>query len=117
MNEMKWSMYLGTKAEGDRDRMATGPAAAGVPSEWVLERFGANLFAIWPTKLTLAPEASKALTFALLDTIAPELGRPTRATQLPCGRPQYGVEDWKRSPGMPWAEFRSAYSLDEFGAG
>src|ERR1039458_5889438 len=65
-SHFRWGIYEAPKAEG---------AAAGkLPDEERILGVGQRVWAVWPTKLTLAPQASAALLARMNFTTGPEPG-------------------------------------------
>jgi len=103
---LRWGIYDGPKAEG----RATG----GVPHEERIERFRgiADLWAVWPTKLSLAPLAARQVLKELtgsgvLDGFQPQgMARFQRVRRDPPVAP----ERWTVTPMMTWEQFRACYA-------
>ena len=82
------------------------------PHEWRIESFLIkNLFAVWPTKLTLAPRVSSEIV-AKIRNLMPR----GRAVASPLAGQRYapvGVapERWRTTSLMPWNEFQRTYHL------
>jgi hypothetical protein len=105
--KFKWGAYIGYKAETVREGRI-------IPNEWTVETFGTDSFyAVWPTKLTLAPEASQ---YVLLDLIGSF--PPPRNCFQPQGLPEpqnwaLGIELWRRQTLQSWHDFSLKYSLND----
>ncbi|HEX9943131.1 MAG TPA: FAD-dependent oxidoreductase [Thermoanaerobaculia bacterium] len=91
-----------------------GRGAGDLPAGEQLVQFGfQNLWAVWPTKLTLAPRASRSLRSLLRTTIGP----PTNSPSFPPGwtharvQPAIAKERWRVTPLLPWNEFQVCYHL------
>ena len=104
---LRWGAYDAPKAE----RRVTGT----LPDQEQIEQFHIkNLWAVWPTKLTLAPKASRAVT----SQIRKVLGAPTRKSRLPPAwttarrRPDTAPERWRQTPILPWDEFKRCHRID-----
>lgn len=104
---LMWGVYDAPKAEG---RSTT----ASLPSEGRIERFRfRNLWAIWPSKLTLAPTVSAQAR----KEIEEEVGRPSGARPAPClwrdfrSPVEVAKERWELTPRDSWGEFRQRYKL------
>jgi hypothetical protein len=116
VREMVWGAYTAFKAEAKTTSSGASELAANrtlVPSEWVIERFRTeNLFAIWPTKLTLAPVCSQSLTLQLLDQIDPPnlRGQPILPSRLRT-KLQIGSEVWTNLAMEDWPSFKARYSI------
>jgi glycine/D-amino acid oxidase-like deaminating enzyme len=104
--QMEWGAYVGLKAEA-----ITGTVI--LPNEWVIDSFNtSNVYAVWPTKLTLAPQASEKLAFKLLDTIKPTQGTfDASAHGLPSRNWEIGEEKWKEEKLVSWTDFSSQYVI------
>lgn len=111
---MQWGVYTGLKAEARNIEITTKVETGQVltPHEWVIETFAQNIYAIWPTKLTLAPEASQALVFRLLDRFDPPLQRFTPEKHgLPNTALQFGLEKWQETELSSWGDFKIKYNI------
>lgn len=98
--QFQWGIYEAPKAEGR--------AGGNIPHEECIERYGfRNLWAVWPTKLTLAPRVSEIVR----EEIQKLIPKPTSTTAplpwLQC--PTLAPERWKKTPLMSWEEFCRCY--------
>jgi glycine/D-amino acid oxidase-like deaminating enzyme len=114
VRKMQWGAYTGLKAEARNIDITTKVETGQVltPHEWVIETFAKNIYAVWPTKLTLAPEASKALVFRLLDLYVPPLQKfiPEKY-DLPKIALQFGQEKWQETDLLSWEDFKIKYNI------
>ena len=102
----QWGAYHAPKAE-----VRSGGA---IPHEERIEQFGiANLWALWPTKLTLAPR----VTLEVMSRLRSVLGAPAGSTNPP---PAWTAirkavatapERWKKTPLLPWDDFQRQFDL------
>jgi hypothetical protein len=100
--KMTWGCYAGVKAEVERDGKV-------LPNEWIVETFGAtNLYVVWPTKMTLTPEASEKIAFKLLDSIPPCCPRRFEPQKhgLPESKWASGDETWTTQKLWEWDTFK-----------
>lgn len=102
----QWGLYEAPKAEGKHGGV--------IPSEERIVQCGPrNLWAVWPTKLTLAPRASQTLVRHLQRFIP----QPTRWAALPPAWRAARVpalvapELWTRTPLIAWHAFRQMHGL------
>jgi glycine/D-amino acid oxidase-like deaminating enzyme len=93
---------------------AEGRASGFIPHQERIEQFGMpNLWAVWPTKLTLAPKASREV----MDQIGKLIPPPGASASTPAAWSASRVpadiapERWKKTPLVPWDAFRRAYNL------
>jgi hypothetical protein len=85
METFQWGIYEAPKAEGS--------GSGKLPEEErIFHMKGRNTWAVWPTKLTLAPLAS----LALLEQM-----------DLPSIRPAIAPEKWETTKCGTWNEFKS----------
>ena len=98
---LQWDIYEAPKAEGAAD--------GKLPDEERILSVDHGVWAVWPTKLTLAPKASAALLSHMNFTAgpAPEPGQPTSA---PGERPGVALERWALTRPRGWEEFRGGPS-------
>ena len=100
-----WAMYDAPKSEGR--------VAGFIPHEVRLSRFVfANVWALWPTKLTMAPEASSHAAGEIANYLkkpmqAPSLGPWSSVRQFP----GYAPERWKQLLLLSWNNFQKLYNL------
>jgi hypothetical protein len=102
--KLQWGIYDAPKAEGR--------ASGAIPTEERIEQFRfENLWAVWPTKLTLAPKASADLLAAFgLHRIV-----PSKATVAPAAWsavrecPTIAEERWRKTSLVEWRRFEKQY--------
>jgi glycine/D-amino acid oxidase-like deaminating enzyme len=102
----QWGIYYAPKAE-----VRSGGA---IPHEERIEQFGiANLWALWPTKLTLAPKVAVEVMRKLRKALGDPAGspEPPPAWKAICQPVATAPERWKKTPLMPWDGFRRLYDL------
>jgi glycine/D-amino acid oxidase-like deaminating enzyme len=107
---LRWGVYAAPKAEG----RATG----AIPHEERIEQFRlTNLWAVWPTKLTLAPLVSQAVAGQLRRLILAAAREEAPAPLWRSCRAEAPVapERWRKLPLLSWDEFRRWYHLSEEG--
>jgi glycine/D-amino acid oxidase-like deaminating enzyme len=101
----EWGVYEAPKAEGK--------ARGSIPHEERIEQFDlANLWVIWPTKLTLAPMASLKVKEQIRQEIRiplPWTAEPEAWTELHMPA-DVAPERWRKTPLLPWIEFRRCYN-------
>jgi len=103
--QFEWGLYAAPKAEGR--------AAGDIPHEERVESFGlSNLWVVWPTKLTLAPQASRCV----VDEIQQRLGPPSQKPYPQIWRanrvfPGVAPERWVKTPLAKWDVFSKAYNI------
>jgi glycine/D-amino acid oxidase-like deaminating enzyme len=97
-DRLRWGVYEAPKAEGATDDKK-------LPDEERILDVGDRVWAVWPTKLTLAPQASAALLSRMdfTTSIAPVLDAPI---SVPWERPGVAPERWSLTPLRSWEEFR-----------
>jgi hypothetical protein len=89
MERFQWGVYEAPKAEGS--------GSGKLPEEErIFHMNGRNTWAVWPTKLTLAPLASRALL---------------QQMDLPPVRPVIASEKWEVTECATWNEFKSNEGL------
>jgi hypothetical protein len=101
---LQWGIYAAPKAEGRHD--------GSIPTEERIEQCGiANLWAVWPTKLTLAPTASYEVRHRIQKLIPRPTGwaAPPAAWRISCGPVEVAPECWLKTPLIPWDMFRRCY--------
>ena len=104
---LQWGVYAAPKAEGR--------ASGALPDEERIEQCGIrNMWAVWPTKLTLAPIASLAVTDAIVKArIDPSGEDGVPASWRPvCRRPDTAPERWRQTPLIAWDDFRRCHRLE-----
>jgi glycine/D-amino acid oxidase-like deaminating enzyme len=103
---LRWGVYAAPKAEG----RATG----AIPHEERIERFRlANLWAVWPTKLTLVPQVS-AVVVEQIRQLVPNptpWGTPPAEWQAVRRMPGVALERWRRTALLDWPTFCQVYHL------
>lgn len=106
--DVTWGAYTGFKGEG-----RLGIDLGRLPKEEVIEDFEArDLIAVWPTKLTLAPKASKEIVRRIAPRIVPGRGRfDASAFGVPQQTVLMGREKWKSAELIGWAEFKRLHSI------
>jgi hypothetical protein len=102
----KWGVYAAPKAEGR--------AIGAIPHEERIEQFRlSNLWAVWPTKLTLAPKVSSEVIRQLPNAIK----KPTPWSAIPVEWSKHRVpvtaapERWEKTAFVTWKEFRECYNI------
>jgi glycine/D-amino acid oxidase-like deaminating enzyme len=103
LSQLRWAVYEAPKAEGR--------AVGRLPTEERIIRFGDNFWAIWPSKLTLAPLASeKILKEILREVQAPPASRPIT---VPGGKfPGIAPERWTKFFAVSWQQFCETFGLE-----
>jgi len=108
LNRLNWGIYAAPKAEG---KAAGG---GGIPREERIEQFGLrNLWALWPTKLTLAPLVSSKV----VEQIKRLIKKPGRRRSSPPVQPSNQREvpvalgRWRKTPLMRWQQFCRCYNV------
>lgn len=107
-DSLRWGVYAAPKAEG--------AARGGLPSEERIESYGVeNLWTVWPTKLTLAPLVSETVLGRIRQQGVRPAGWARAVDDLaPIRTPvECATELWRRTPLMPWSEFRQCHDLPE----
>lgn len=105
---LKWGVYEAPKAEG------TSGGLTGLPHEEHVRSFGFNnLRVVWPTKLTLAPRASRRIIDELRgDGILLQPGEPLAPAWQECRAPaEIATELWRKTPLAAWHEFCHFHNL------
>jgi hypothetical protein len=101
-----WGIYEAPKAEGRQSGL--------LPSEERIEQFGLrNLWAVWPSKLTLAPEASRVMLEQIRKLIPPPRRRASLSETWDNARvpARIAPERWTTIPLVAWGAFRRLYDL------
>ena len=115
-DRLQWGIYEAPKAEGGVERNVPyhGLPHQGLPHEERIEQFGLqNVWTVWPTKLTLAPQASAEVLRHLQQLIP--LGSPWHSIPAAWTErrvlPSVAQERWKETPLMSWDNFCRCYNL------
>ncbi len=115
LENLEFGVYEAPKAE----RRTNGD----IPYEERIENFGfQNLWTVWPTKLTLAPRASRELTEEIKKRIKPSRSwiAPQSWVDL-CQTPEVAKERWQEIKLKRWDAFcrdqKVSWPLNETGAG
>lgn len=101
---LRWGVYAAPKAEGK--------AGGFLPNDPRIEDFRfRNLWAVWPTKLTLAPKASRLLVDRIRECVPDPGGWPTppepwQRIRVPV---KTAPERWRKTPLLQWHEFQNCY--------
>lgn len=101
---LSFGVYEAPKAEGS--------ASGHLPHQPFVEDCSfSNLWAVWPTKLTLAPIASEQV-IARIGGIRPS-AVPAAWNAYRAGAPPVEIapERWQKTPCLPWADFQRCYHL------
>ncbi len=95
-SKLRWGIYEAPKAEGAAD--------GKLPEEERITAVARGAWAVWPTKLTLAPQASEVL---LRNMDLKRGATPTRVRPVVNSfeRPGVAPERWTRTPLCHWSEF------------
>jgi len=104
--QWRWGVYEAPKAEGRH----TG----GLPTEHVILRVRSvpNVWTVWPTKLTLAPLASREIVAAIRGELkAPESSElPAQWYKVRC-QLRLEKERWTQTPLIPWDDFKRCHEV------
>lgn len=109
VSKMEWGAYVGLKVEPDSN--PDGPP----PLQWCIKSFGlANLFAVWPTKLTFAPLASADVVSQLERSgLSRKLVNQSAFADLQ-GKPLvFRQEKWRSVEWQNWIDFRDGYGIHD----
>ncbi len=105
---LQWGIYDAPKAEG----RATG----SIPHEEKILKFAwDNLWAVWPTKLTLAPQVSSKLVDEMRSAGVVQPSSPVQPSNVWTSRrqfPGYAPERWKKTHLLDWTSFRKLHNLE-----
>jgi glycine/D-amino acid oxidase-like deaminating enzyme len=104
--KLLWGVYTGIKCEGRIEA-----ANNEMPHEEIINTFDTrNLIAVWPTKLTLAPQASHSILLKIKEVIPHPSGRFNPVEHgIPIVAARIGHEKWRTVDCVPWSEFRQLY--------
>ena len=105
-SRLQWGIYEAPKVEGR--------APGAIVSEERIEQFRlTNLWAVWPTKLTLAPQVSREVTKHIKHLIPQPhtWTSPPQAWSASRVPADVAPERWRKTPLTSWDEFRRAYNL------
>jgi glycine/D-amino acid oxidase-like deaminating enzyme len=110
--DLQIGVYTGYKAEGYRPPQAvqTDLVEHKIPKEEVIEYFGTDdVVAVWPTKLTLAPRASKEIVSRTDELIMRSSNRSFDPSihGIPPSMASVGTEKWKSVSCLAWATFKA----------
>lgn len=101
---VRWGIYEAPKAEA-------APKIAGkIPEEEHIHQCGESAWAVWPTKLTLAPLASEKLIRDHLKLGSPGSGASDFADYV---HPEAARETWKKIRMFEWKDFSEIYCLED----
>lgn len=101
---LEWGLYEAPKAEGR--------ASGFLPTEERIEQFKLkNLWAVWPTKLTLAPTVSQEVVSQIRKIIRRPGSKVSKAWAAAHMAPKVAPERWKKTPLTSWSEFSGCYNI------
>jgi hypothetical protein len=102
LDDLEFAVYEAPKAEGR--------AMGKLPSSPVINKVGANFWAVWPSKLTLAPLASDMLVAAIR---ALHLRPVPHAVNPGCQCAEAAPELWTKQNLVQWEQFSRVHDLKE----